>query len=91
MCDFVRAQTSPYPGAFFSTNFGFIKVWDCQEFIIPDTTLIQKYANGEIIGKFSDNSILINLIDGLILLTKHDFPNEIDYKTIILKDEIDVR
>ena len=90
ICDFVRAQTRPYPGAFFLTNVGEIKIWNCQEFLIPDTTLIQKYANGEIVGKFSDNSFLINFVDGLLLVTEHEFPLEVEHSKIILKGDKDV-
>ena len=67
-----------------------IKIWNCQEFLIPDTTLIQKYANGEIVGKFSDNSFLINFVDGLLLVTEHEFPLEVEHSKIILKGDKDV-
>tara|TARA_B100001093_G_C26832549_1_gene1016795 strand:- start:1700 stop:2641 length:942 start_codon:yes stop_codon:yes gene_type:complete len=87
ICDFVRAQTFPYPGAFFATNLGEFKVWACQEFSIPDATLFQKFKNGEIIGNFSDKSIIVNCVDGLVLLTKHNFPSDINLKQLILMDK----
>lgn len=75
ICNFVRAQTKPYPGAFINTNVGFLKIWDCQPFPIPDLTLLHNYKNGEIVDQFSNGSIIITCSNGLLLFTNHEIPN----------------
>ena len=80
--DFVRALSSPYPGAFTYINNQKIFIWQAQIF---DRTIKYKDSKyGEVVEKFEDNNFIINCLDGLLLVINYESVKPIEVKTLCL-------
>lgn len=65
----VRAQSKPYPGAFFMKEGRRYRVWKAQVF---DTRIQYRDAEyGEVVERF-DNNLVINCLGGLLLVTDYE-------------------
>jgi methionyl-tRNA formyltransferase len=73
IADFVRAQTSPYPGAFCYIGKNLVKIWKCNVF---DTKLSFNLPYGTIVDKLDNNEVLVQC-NGGILRINHFFPNKV--------------
>jgi methionyl-tRNA formyltransferase len=66
----VRGITKPYPGAFTMLKDKEIMVWKAQPF---DTRIVYAQAKiGEVVECFENGDIIVNCIDGLMLVTQYD-------------------
>lgn len=79
--NFIRALTKPYPGAFFYWNGKKIYIWS--------STIIESTSNSEnvFIKSFENNSIIVQLKIGQILLSELELEN---YKTLNSLNEFEI-
>jgi methionyl-tRNA formyltransferase len=73
IADFVRAQTSPYPGAFCYLGKDLIRIWQCNVF---DTNLDFNLPFGTIVDKLDNKEVLVQC-NGGILRIRHFVPNKV--------------
>ena len=67
--NFVRALTSPYPGAFTFLNGQRLNIWKSQPF---DSKIKYESKNSQIVEKFSTGDFIVNCKDGLLLITDYE-------------------
>jgi methionyl-tRNA formyltransferase len=77
----VRAVTKPYSGAFGFIDDKKVMIWKCA----PFDTRISYYGHsiGEVVAVFSTGDFVINLKDGLLLITEYEYSGEIEKGKIL--------
>lgn len=66
--DFVRALTTPYPGAFSTVGAKILRVWRAIPFDVPE---IRASQPGEIVKIFNDGDLLVRAGDGFLLIQEY--------------------
>lgn len=72
----IRGITKPYPGAYSKFKGQELVVWKAQPF---DTRIVYLQAKiGEIVERFQNGDIIVNCMDGLLLITDYDCDLQVD-------------
>tara|TARA_Y100000590_G_scaffold112183_1_gene127901 strand:- start:3347 stop:4255 length:909 start_codon:yes stop_codon:yes gene_type:complete len=79
--NFVRAQSKPYPGAFFKINNNKYRIWKINCFKYK----LKSKLNYKILQIFSDNSFIIYFKGSIVHILEHEIPNKILNKLKFIK------
>lgn len=77
----VRGVARPYPGALSKLNDKKIRIWNVQPF---DDNILYPHAQiGELVEVFPNNKLLVNTVDGLLLINEYDYEGKIEKGALI--------